>query len=331
MYYNARYYDPDLGRFLQADTYLDGMNRYAYCGNNPIRYNDPTGHKMTWIDTGQDTGYYIWEPDTPSAGDLAAAAADAYTAAYQAAAAAAAAGAAQLAQIQALFDSIQSQLDAIEAQYDAQQSFLDSIPTYNDLIAGEGGYDASGYIDSVTGSAAGVMATTTGGGSKEQVLNPVSTTNTVVTGVIGTVVQYGDNAINSLNATRLDLLMHSRNLKIAALGYFATIDETLVVLGFSDDFAKQAQGVVNRINLKNMRLGKLKSAGKALGYAGYAYAGYDIYNQFSSESVGSGFKRLGRNGGSIGLGLLAAYYVHPLAGVAIGIGSDYVLGRFAKW
>ena len=44
MYYDARYYDPDLGRFLQADTYLDGMNRYTYCGNNPVRYVDPTGN-----------------------------------------------------------------------------------------------------------------------------------------------------------------------------------------------------------------------------------------------------------------------------------------------
>lgn len=46
MYYNARYYDPVLGRFLQADSYLDGMNRYTYCGNNPIIYNDPTGQ---WV------------------------------------------------------------------------------------------------------------------------------------------------------------------------------------------------------------------------------------------------------------------------------------------
>ncbi len=44
MYYNARYYDPDLGRFLQADTFLDGMNRYTYCGNNPVMYSDPSGH-----------------------------------------------------------------------------------------------------------------------------------------------------------------------------------------------------------------------------------------------------------------------------------------------
>lgn len=49
MYYNARYYDPSLGRFLQADTYLDGMNRYTYCGNNPIMYNDPTGHIADWV------------------------------------------------------------------------------------------------------------------------------------------------------------------------------------------------------------------------------------------------------------------------------------------
>ena len=43
-YYVARYYDPDLGRFTQADTLLDGLNRYAYCANNPVRYVDPTGN-----------------------------------------------------------------------------------------------------------------------------------------------------------------------------------------------------------------------------------------------------------------------------------------------
>jgi RHS repeat-associated protein len=44
-YYNARYYDPDLGRFIQADSVLDGANRYAYCHNNPVRYTDPTGER----------------------------------------------------------------------------------------------------------------------------------------------------------------------------------------------------------------------------------------------------------------------------------------------
>jgi RHS repeat-associated protein len=43
-YYDARYYDPLLGRFVQADVVLDGLNRYAYCHNNPVMYTDPTGH-----------------------------------------------------------------------------------------------------------------------------------------------------------------------------------------------------------------------------------------------------------------------------------------------
>jgi RHS repeat-associated protein len=42
-YFHARYYDPVLGRFLQADSVLDGLNRYAYCHNNPVVYTDPTG------------------------------------------------------------------------------------------------------------------------------------------------------------------------------------------------------------------------------------------------------------------------------------------------
>jgi len=48
MFYNARWYDPSLGRFAQADTIIpggvQGLDRYAYAINNPIRYNDPSGH-----------------------------------------------------------------------------------------------------------------------------------------------------------------------------------------------------------------------------------------------------------------------------------------------
>ncbi len=44
-YLRARYYNPVVGRFLQEDTYHgDGLNLYAYCGNNPVVYYDPSGH-----------------------------------------------------------------------------------------------------------------------------------------------------------------------------------------------------------------------------------------------------------------------------------------------
>ena|GEM_PF-2096364 len=52
-FYNARHYDPEIARFVTADTVIDGegntqgWNRYAYVHNNPIRYKDPTGHFLT--------------------------------------------------------------------------------------------------------------------------------------------------------------------------------------------------------------------------------------------------------------------------------------------
>lgn len=44
-YYNARYYDPLTAKFTQADSVNDGLNRYAYVGNNPISRIDPTGNR----------------------------------------------------------------------------------------------------------------------------------------------------------------------------------------------------------------------------------------------------------------------------------------------
>jgi len=48
MFYNARWYDPAIGRFAQADTIvpdgIQGWDRYVYVGNNPINFNDPSGH-----------------------------------------------------------------------------------------------------------------------------------------------------------------------------------------------------------------------------------------------------------------------------------------------
>ncbi len=42
-YYNARWYDPELGRFISEDPVKDQANWYAYCGNCPLVYVDPTG------------------------------------------------------------------------------------------------------------------------------------------------------------------------------------------------------------------------------------------------------------------------------------------------
>ncbi len=47
-YYGARWYDPAVGRFVSADTVIpggvQGLDRYAYVNNNPLRYIDPNGN-----------------------------------------------------------------------------------------------------------------------------------------------------------------------------------------------------------------------------------------------------------------------------------------------
>jgi RHS repeat-associated protein len=44
-YYRARYYKPNIGRFLQPDPigYYHTMNLYQYCLNSPLNYTDPIG------------------------------------------------------------------------------------------------------------------------------------------------------------------------------------------------------------------------------------------------------------------------------------------------
>ena len=50
-YLNARYYNPEDGRFVTEDTYRGETAKpetghlYAYCANNPVNYVDPSGHK----------------------------------------------------------------------------------------------------------------------------------------------------------------------------------------------------------------------------------------------------------------------------------------------
>lgn len=53
-YVSSRYYDPEIGRWINADVMFDtetvlGFNLFAYCGNNPIMYLDPTGYGRTYV------------------------------------------------------------------------------------------------------------------------------------------------------------------------------------------------------------------------------------------------------------------------------------------
>ncbi|WP_196139344.1 RHS repeat-associated core domain-containing protein [Aliikangiella sp. G2MR2-5] len=64
-YFGARYYDPGIGKFIQADTLYDGasgpegLNLYAYSANNPIKFNDPSGNSagdpIAWLKAIKDT------------------------------------------------------------------------------------------------------------------------------------------------------------------------------------------------------------------------------------------------------------------------------------
>ena len=43
IYLRARYYSPTTGRFTAEDPIKDGLNWYAYCGDNPVAFVDPFG------------------------------------------------------------------------------------------------------------------------------------------------------------------------------------------------------------------------------------------------------------------------------------------------
>nr|WP_082651867.1 RHS repeat-associated core domain-containing protein [Gorillibacterium timonense] len=63
-YLRARWYDPDMGRFLNEDTY-DGdinnptsLNLYTYVGSNPLTLVDPSGHQIYAIGSNKN-GYTL--------------------------------------------------------------------------------------------------------------------------------------------------------------------------------------------------------------------------------------------------------------------------------
>jgi RHS repeat-associated protein len=63
MFFNARWLDPAIGRFTQADSIVpggvQGLDRYAYVNNNPVRYTDPSGHTPVCV-MGGAGGCLVW-------------------------------------------------------------------------------------------------------------------------------------------------------------------------------------------------------------------------------------------------------------------------------
>ena len=76
-YYNARYYDPLIGRFISPDTVVQDfsnpqtLNRYTYCANNPLIYTDPSGNI---VDFGYDDAmlqYHLYGPNGTNMSEVA--------------------------------------------------------------------------------------------------------------------------------------------------------------------------------------------------------------------------------------------------------------------
>ncbi|NQD35651.1 hypothetical protein HPT27_01365 [Permianibacter sp. IMCC34836] len=66
---NGRMYDPKLGRFLQADPYIQApkssqsLNRYSYLLNNPLNGTDPTGFMSEWLRNPVRAMMRNWSPE----------------------------------------------------------------------------------------------------------------------------------------------------------------------------------------------------------------------------------------------------------------------------
>jgi len=86
MFYNARWYDPGINHFSQADNIeikvgsVDALDRFSYVSNNPVNHADPTGHTRVctyhWDDQQQmmvqdchEDGNPRWEPKQPKPED----------------------------------------------------------------------------------------------------------------------------------------------------------------------------------------------------------------------------------------------------------------------
>ena len=60
-YFNARYYDPTLGRFTSSDPARDGLNWFVYCVSEPLSRSDPSGKNVKLQDYLLDVFHKIIE------------------------------------------------------------------------------------------------------------------------------------------------------------------------------------------------------------------------------------------------------------------------------
>jgi len=57
-YLQSRYYDANVGRFINADDFMIySYNLFGYCDNNPVLYSDPIGKYVTFEDSGYTDNY----------------------------------------------------------------------------------------------------------------------------------------------------------------------------------------------------------------------------------------------------------------------------------
>jgi RHS repeat-associated protein len=81
--YGSRRYDPELGRFIQPDSIVptstqgvQAWDRYAFVNNNPVTYNDPSGHAIPvptilwWPSNFNIPVSYGWDVVAKTAADL---------------------------------------------------------------------------------------------------------------------------------------------------------------------------------------------------------------------------------------------------------------------
>ena len=62
IYLRARMYDPSIGRFITEDPIRDGLNWYAYCGNNPVNRVDVGGRAYaTAVDSYKNISMQVYQ------------------------------------------------------------------------------------------------------------------------------------------------------------------------------------------------------------------------------------------------------------------------------